>query len=266
VGRLSRVSAQLLKDAAGTYLYISSTGVFYPYLTADISEDTELVLVDESEGENGASWYGVMKALSEIEARSAFGERACIVRPGYIVGPLDRTHRGTYWPDRLTRGGEVLVPGKKSDLVQQIDVRDLTEWIIHLLENEVHGVFNATGPSSPITMEEFVYAMRGATSSEVTWTWIEDYDFLIDRAKAAGLEFRPIAQTAMETLEWYYTLTEEKRANPAHGTDARAGGRDPGRVEGAVESQRRTNALGASTEGLRTLETPVLGPGDDLVL
>jgi 2'-hydroxyisoflavone reductase len=237
----TRDSAQLLRDAAGTYLYISSTGVFYPYLTTEIEEDTELVLEDESEGENIASRYGVMKALSEIEARRAFGERTCVVRPGYIVGPLDGTHRGTYWPDRLTRGGEILVPGKKSDLVQQIDVRDLTEWIIHLIENEVHGVFNATGPASPMTMREFVYGMRAATSSEVTWTWIEDYDFLIeheiyaaipwvlpvddnlgsqriniDRAKAAGLTFRPVALTAMETLQWYYSdaLTDDERANP----------------------------------------------------
>jgi 2'-hydroxyisoflavone reductase len=237
----TRDSAQLLRDAAGTYLYISSTGVFYPYLTTEIEEDTELVLEDESEGENIASRYGVMKALSEIEARRAFGERTCVVRPGYIVGPLDGTHRGTYWPDRLTRGGEILVPGKKSDLVQQIDVRDLTEWIIHLIENEVHGVFNATGPASPMTMQEFVYGMRAATSSEVTWTWIEDYDFLIeheiyaaipwvlpvddnlgsqriniDRAKAAGLTFRPVALTAMETLQWYYSdaLTDDERANP----------------------------------------------------
>jgi 2'-hydroxyisoflavone reductase len=183
----TRDSAQLLRDAAGTYLYISSTGVFYPYLTTEIEEDTELVLEDESEGENIASRYGVMKALSEIEARRAFGERTCVVRPGYIVGPLDGTHRGTYWPDRLTRGGEILVPGKKSDLVQQIDVRDLTEWIIHLIENEVHGVFNATGPASPMTMQEFVYGMRAATSSEVTWTWIEDYDFLIEHEIYAAI-------------------------------------------------------------------------------
>jgi 2'-hydroxyisoflavone reductase len=237
----TRDSAELLKDAVGTYLYISSTGVYYPYLTTEIEEDTELVLEDESEGENIASWYGVMKTLSETEARKAFGERTCIVRPGYIVGPLDWTHRGTYWPDRLTRGGEVLVPGKKTDLVQQIDVRDLTEWIIHLLEDEIHGVFNATGPASPMTMQEFVHGMRAATSSEVTWTWIEDYDFLIEheisyaipwvlpvddnlgsqrisiaRAKAAGLSFRPIALTAMETLEWYYSdaVTDEQRANP----------------------------------------------------
>ena len=233
-------SAQLLKDSVGTYLYISSTGVFYPYLTTDIDESTEPLLVDESDGEDGAARYGVMKAQSELEAKKAFGEdRTLIVRPGYIVGPLDTTHRGTYWPDRLTRGGEVLVPGKKTDQVQQIDVRDLTEWNIHLLENEVHGVFNATGPSSLMTMEEFVYGMRAATSSDVTWTWIEDYDFLvenqvffaipwiipidnnvgsqtinIDRAKAAGLTFRPVAQTAMETLEWYYSLPEEERADP----------------------------------------------------
>jgi 2'-hydroxyisoflavone reductase len=236
----TRDSAQLLKDQVDTYLYISSTGVYYPYLTTDIDETTEPALVDESGGQDGAASYGVMKALSEIEARKAFGEeRACVVRPGYIVGPLDSTHRGTYWPDRLTRGGEILVPGKKTDPVQQIDVRDLTEWIIHLLEAGAHGTFNATGPSSLLTMEEFVYGMRAATSSDVTWVWIQDYDFLvengvfyaipwilpvgndlgsqtinIDRAKAAGLTFRPIALTAMETLEWYYSLPEEKRANP----------------------------------------------------
>lgn len=235
----TRDSAELLRDAVGTYLYLSSTGVFYPYLTTEIGEDTEPLMVDESDGKNGASRYGTLKARSEVEARKVFGDRACIVRPGYIVGPLDRTHRGTYWPERLSRGGEVLVPGRKSDLVQQIDVRDVTEWVIHLLESGTHGVFNATGPVSPTTMEEFVYGVRATSSAEVRWTWIEDHDFLkehevyaaipwvlpiednlgsqriaIDRAKAAGLTFRPIAVTATETLEWYNTLTPEERSSP----------------------------------------------------
>ena len=56
----TRDSAELLDGAAGTYLYISSTGVFYPYLTGDIREDTELVLEDDSAGEDRALWYGVM--------------------------------------------------------------------------------------------------------------------------------------------------------------------------------------------------------------
>jgi 2'-hydroxyisoflavone reductase len=225
----------------GTYLYISSTGVYYPYLTTEIDEDTEPELVDPSGGENGASAYGVMKALSEIEARKVFGQRTCVVRPGYIVGPLDSTHRGTYWPERLRRGGEVLVPGRKSDLVQQIDVRDLTEWMIHLLESETRGTFNATGPVVPTTLEEFVYGVRATSAAEISWTWIEDYAFLqdhgvvwaipwimplddnlgsqridISRARAAGLTLRPIAVTAMDTLEWYHSdaLTDEQRANP----------------------------------------------------
>jgi 2'-hydroxyisoflavone reductase len=234
-------SAELLKDSVETYLYVSSTGVYFPYLTTEIEEDTELVLEDPTDGQDVAYSYGVMKALSEIEAKRVFGDRALIMRPGYIVGPLDKTHRGTYWPDRLARGGEVMVPGKKTDLVQQIDVRDLTEFNIHSLENGIHGTFNITGPASPMTLEEFVYGMRAATSSEVGWTWIEDYDFLvenqvfyaipwiiplgdnlgsqrinIDGAKAAGLTFRPIAQTTMETLDWYYSdaLTDEERATP----------------------------------------------------
>lgn len=237
----TRDSAELLREAVETYAYISSTGVYYPYLTTEITEDTEVELVDPSDGRNIASQYGVMKSLSEIEARKVFGDRTLVLRPGYIVGPLDTTHRGTYWPERLRKGGEILVPGKKTDLVQQIDVRDLTEWIIHLLENGTHGTYNATGPASPLTMEEFVYGMRAATSSEVTWTWIEDYDFLkenrllfaipwilplddnlgsqridITRAKGVGLSFRPIALTAMDTLEWYHSdaLTDEQRANP----------------------------------------------------
>ena len=238
----TKASAELLRDSVGTYMYISSTGVFYPYLTTEIDEDVEPELVDPSDGEDGAAWYGTMKARSEIEARKVFGEdRTCVVRPGYIVGPLDTTHRGTYWPERLRRGGDVMVPGRKTDLVQQIDVRDLTEWMIHLLENGTHGTFNATGPAGPTTLEEFVYGVRATSAAEVSWTWIEDYEFLkehevvyaipwimadganlgsqrIDcsRARAAGLTFRPIATTAMDTLEWYHSdaVTDEMRADP----------------------------------------------------
>lgn len=238
--RWTRDSAELLRDAVESYMYISSTGVYYPY-PAGITEDTEVKLVDPSGGKDGSARFGVMKALSEIEARKVFGERTCVVRPTYIVGPLDGTNRGTYWPERLRRGGEVLVPGKKTDQVQQIDVRDLTEWMVHLLENGTQGTFNAVGPASPLTMEEFVYGMRATSAAEVRWTWVEDYAFLqeheftaaipwilpvgsylgsqsIDnaRAKAAGLAFRPVAVTAMDTLAWFHSdaVTDEERANP----------------------------------------------------
>ncbi|MGW8266128.1 MAG: NAD-dependent epimerase/dehydratase family protein [Longimicrobiales bacterium] len=238
----TRDSAQLLKENAGAYLYVSSTGVYYPYLTTEIGEDTAVAMVDESGGENGSAAYGVMKATSEIAAREAFGDdRTLVIRPGYIVGPADRSDRFTYWPVRFHRGGEILAPGKKSDQVQMIDVRDLTEWMIRLLEVGASGVFNATGPGFPLSMEEFMYGMRATTSSVLSFTWIEDYAFLeehnltfaipwlmpvgdhvgsqridVSRAVAHGLTYRPLAVTAMDTLDWWHSenVTDERRTSP----------------------------------------------------
>ena len=117
---------------------------------------------------------------------------------------------------------------------------DLTEWMIHLVENQTFGTFNATGPGWPLTMEEFVYGLKAATTSQISWTWIEDYEFLqehrlgfaipwlmpvdehvgsqrIDISKAVenGLIYRPMAATVMETLEWWHSdaLTDERREN-----------------------------------------------------
>jgi len=238
----TRDTAQLLKDSVGTYLYVSSTGVYYPYLTTEIGEDSRVDLVDVSDGENGSAAYGVMKATSEAAAREAFGDnRTLVIRPGYIVGPADRSDRFTYWPVRFHRGGEILVPGKKTDQVQMVDVRDLTEWMIRLLEGGASGVFNGTGPAFPLSMEEFAYGMRATTSSELSWTWIEDYEFLqehrltfaipwlmptddhvgsqridVSKAVSSGLTYRPMAVTAMETLDWWFSeaVSDERRANP----------------------------------------------------
>jgi 2'-hydroxyisoflavone reductase len=236
----TRDSAELLKDTCGLYLYVSSTGVYYPYLTTEIGEDTEVELVDASGGENGSAVYSVMKATSEKAAQEAFVGRTIVVRPGYIVGPGDSSDRFTYWPVRFERGGEILIPGKRNDLVQCIDVRDLTEWMIHLVEDQAFGVYNATGPGWPLTMEEFIYGMRASSAAQLSWTWVDDYEFLqehrvtvaipwllplddhlgsqridISRAVAHGLLYRPMAVTALDTLEWWHSdaLTDERRAN-----------------------------------------------------
>jgi 2'-hydroxyisoflavone reductase len=235
----ARDAVALLKGRIRYYLYVSSTGVYLPYRTADIREDTPLVLADDPPQERPS--YGVMKSLSEIEVRKALPNGAIVVRPTYIVGPGDTTDRFPYWPVRIERGGEVLVPGRKSDPVQLIDVRDLIEFMIRLLENGTTGTFNVAGPASRLSMEEFVHGVRAGTSAEVTWTWIEDYEFLmaqklqfaipwlmltpdylgsaqisIDRSKAAGLGFRPLGLTVMDTLAWWHSdaVPPERKASP----------------------------------------------------
>ncbi len=236
----ARDSARLLADAAGHYLFVSSTGVFFPYLRAGLTEEDQPPLVDDPPRDPPS--YGVMKTLSEREVQAAFGERAIIVRPNYIVGPGDTSDRFPYWPVRIAAGGEVLVPGGYEDPVQFIDVRDLTEWMVRLLEGGVTGVFNAGGPyPEPATISEMVYGIRAATTASVDWVWIDDYDFLSEvglramvpwvmprgrslghtqvsyaKAVAHGLTFRPLAATTRETLDWWASdaVTPERRAEP----------------------------------------------------
>ena len=38
--------------------------------------------------------------------------------------------------------------------MQFIDVRDLAEWTIRVAEERTTGVFNASGPARPITMDQ----------------------------------------------------------------------------------------------------------------
>lgn len=241
----AKSSARLLKDRADIYLFTSSTGVYYPYIKPDYREDAELLL-EEPEGIEDEEmkleyWYGVMKANSEIAVRREFGEsRTIAVRPTYMVGPADRSNRFIYWPVRLARGGEVMIPGKKHDPVQYIDVRDVAEWMIRLIEQKKAGTYNAVGPKHAQNMHAFVKKAQRAFDVDSTFVPIDDYDFLkkhkipylipwilpeghnygsalINNKKGikAGLTFRDLKTTMKDTYDWWYSdaLTDEQRNN-----------------------------------------------------
>ena len=160
----TRAAVDALRETTDRYVYISSTGVFWPYHEAGLDEDGRVLLAD-SPAQDPPS-YGVMKALSENHVRDGFGSRALVVRPGYIVGPGDTSDRWTYWPVRIHRGGEILVPGRRTDPVQYIDVRDLTEWTVRMIEAEQGGTFNVVGPRNPRRFDELLYGIRAVTSEE----------------------------------------------------------------------------------------------------
>jgi 2'-hydroxyisoflavone reductase len=228
----TRDSAELLRDHVERYVYTSSTGVYYPYLGSDIREETTPVLevpAGITEVQRIEYDYGVMKARSEIVAREVFGDaRTLVVRPTYIMGPGDPSDRVTYWPVRLARGGEVLVPGLPNDPVQYIDVRDLTSFMIRLIEEGASGAFNAAGPASPTGMHQFVHGVHAAFSTPVTFVPVDDYEFLTrqnvldaipwimpvgdnygsarannQRAIQRGLTFTPLADSMRDLHEWW---------------------------------------------------------------
>ena len=112
IPRWVRLSAEALSGSVGKYVFVSSTGVYVPYLTTDIHEDAPVDTIEDPETEvvDGRT-FGALKALAEDEARGAFPDSHLVVRPTYIIGPGDPTDRYTYWPVRLAQGGEVLAPG-----------------------------------------------------------------------------------------------------------------------------------------------------------
>ncbi len=238
IPRWVRQSTDLLRSAVKRYLFVSSTGVFYPYHTTDIPEDGPIGTIDDPMTETiDYRTFGALKALSEEVTREAFPDGHLVIRPTYIVGPGDRSDRFTYWPVRIDRGGEVLAPGDPNDATQYVDARDLTQFMIQLLERDVTGTFNVVGQQGKLSIAELLYGIRAVTTSPVTFTWA-DTEFLvaqgfqeftfweppvgktlgmmrIDGSKAFrhGLRVRPLAETARDTLDWFKQLPQERKAS-----------------------------------------------------
>ncbi|HEX8824847.1 MAG TPA: SDR family oxidoreductase [Archangium sp.] len=239
VPRIVKASAELLAPHVGHYVFISTISVYKELPRPGMDESAPLATVDDPTNENVRENYGALKALCEQAAEAAFPGRTTHIRPGLIVGPDDPTQRFSYWPVRVARGGEVLAPGDGSDTAQFIDVRDLAAWTILTLENKDFGIFNATGPAKPLTMKELLEACQKASGGNATFTWA-DAAFLekhkvrpwMDmpvwvpaqgemagmsgvsnaRAMARGLKFRPVEDTARDTLTWFNGLPPERQA------------------------------------------------------
>ena len=232
--RMVRASAEMLADAVGQYVFISSMSVYSDNSIVGMDESGPIATMDdpslESMGEQ-FQYYGPLKALCEQAADEATGGRATNIRPGLLVGPRDNVPRFTYWPVRVERGGEVLSPGDPSDPIQYIDVRDLADFVITCIENRTTGYFNATGPNAPTTIAELLYGCKAVTGGDATFTWVPakfleargvngwaqmpvwippqgDYEGFhrvdIRKAIAAGLRSRPLADIVSATLRWYH--------------------------------------------------------------
>jgi 2'-hydroxyisoflavone reductase len=225
-----RRSAEKLSGAADHYTFISSLSVYADSSKLGTTEEGAVGALDDPTVEEvTGETYGPLKALCEQAAADIFRERALILRPGLIVGPYDPSDRFTYWPYRVSQGGEVLAPGRPERLVQFIDVRDLAEWNLELIEAGKGGVYNAVGPDPQPAMRELLNTCRAIANNDARFTWVSD-DFLVEqeagpwielplwlpetgevagffaydntRAVRDGLKFRLLADTVGATMLW----------------------------------------------------------------
>ncbi|MEJ6004958.1 NAD-dependent epimerase/dehydratase family protein [Paucibacter sp. AS339] len=236
----ARRSAELLRDSTEHYGLITTISVF-PEINAATDEDSPKAQLtaqqlEEAEqlslsggsrsgGGYGAA-YGGLKALCEQEVQAAFGERALIVRPGFIVGPYDYSPRLPYWLRRMAEGGRVLAPGRPERSVRLIDARDIGDFCLAMAQSRRGGVFNTSGPDGQ-TMGELLLACQQASASQSQLVWRSDADLLAAgvqpfqdlpywlpeadnammdirsrKAEAAGLPYRPLLQTLTDTAQW----------------------------------------------------------------
>jgi 2'-hydroxyisoflavone reductase len=224
-------SAELLAGATGHYTFISTMSVYADVSRPGMNETAPLAVLPEgAPHEVNGETYGPLKVLCEQAVNAALPGRALIVRPGLIVGPHDPTDRFTYWPVRLAAGGEVLAPGRPERQVQFIDVRDLAGWTLRMVEAGQVGIYNATGPAARLSMATVldVCAQAAPSGAHLTWVpeawllergveawselplWLPESEpgmagllaFDVSKALAAGLAFRPLADTVRDTLTW----------------------------------------------------------------
>ena len=226
VPRLVRASAELLRGAVDHYVFVSSISVYARPIAPGSDESAPLAQLTEQTEVIDGDTYGALKAQCEDVVREVFPDGHTNVRAGLIVGPHDPSGRFTYWPVRIARGGRVLAPGEPGRQVQLVDVRDLAVWMLRAAELGITGDFNATGPAERLSMGEVLETCRriALSDAELVWVpdaflqahevgeWIEVPLWLVDeeplfeldvaRALAAGLAFRPLAQTVADTLAW----------------------------------------------------------------
>lgn len=220
---------KILRRQVGHYSFISSISAYDALqgnATNDIvlNEESKLapLSIDQYEDQSIATYGGRKAECERLILEECQGD-ALIIRPGLIVGPGDTTDRFTYWPLRYDEGGDILAPGTGEDNVQIIDVRDLSEWMVTLLEKSILGTFNAISPPRHVTMKSVLAACAAVTQTKSETFWV-DQSFLsensirpwsdmptwapgllpisAEKAIKLGLSYRPLTNTAKDTLLW----------------------------------------------------------------
>jgi 2'-hydroxyisoflavone reductase len=228
VPRVVGASAALLAGAADHYTFVSSISVYPDDIEPGADEGAPVKeLADPTVEDVDGETYGGLKALCERAADEEMPGRVLNVRPGLICGPYDPTDRFTYWPRRISAGGEVLAPDRPERRVQFIDVRDLAAWIVEMSAEQRTGTYNATGPGYELQMGRLLEECAAVSGSDAEFVWasegfleengVEPFTDLplwvpreyvgvlaVDcgKAIAVGLTFRPASETIRDVLEW----------------------------------------------------------------
>jgi len=238
-------SAEALKDSVENYVFVSSVSAYANFSQPNYDESAPLTRLTEEQqkkvaeidpkgeltGQILGAEYGALKALCEETAEKAMPGRVLNVRSGLIVGSFDPTDRFTYWVMRVAQGGEVLAPDNPNCAVQFIDARDLSEWMLRMIERKENGIFNANSKPGELTFGAMLAEIKNVSGSDAEFTWASENFLLAEKVKPwsemplwlpgenapeikghasanvnkavnSGLTFRPLQDTIQDVLAW----------------------------------------------------------------
>ena len=251
--RVTKASAELLGPVTQMYQLVSTISVWMDNSIAPDESTPVATIADPTVEQITGETYGPLKALCEKAAEAACGAKACVVRPGLIVGPGDDSCRFTYWPVRIAKGAKVLAPRAANPAeahVQFIDVRDLAAFQLKLIEDGHNGTYIANGPEGVLTMEEMLAGIKASVSNPVDFVWMDEAWLMEQqvqpwmglplwipvlpetagasrancaKAFAHGLKCRPLAETARDTLADFEATKAERPADFAWGEKGKPG-------------------------------------------
>ncbi len=255
--RVVRAAANLLRDGAGRYGYVSSRSVYTEGRPAGGDESWPTV---EASPDAELTDYAADKRGGELAALAAF-PGALLARAGLILGPYEDIGRLPWWLDRIARGGPVVAPGRPERPLQYVDARDLAAWLLDGLAAGLSGPVDVTAPSGHATTQRLLAACVDATGSDAELVWFSEPEleaagaepwvqlpcwvpeggefagFLeggTARAVGTGLRPRPVEQTVADTWAWWRRdgLPAQRPDRPTHGL--------PREIEAALLDGRRT--------------------------
>lgn len=230
-----RAIRQVLKALGGRfghYAFVSSSAVYDdrpPSAAQRITEDDPVRSLPPGPNPMNAETYGGYNARCETVLWNRMGS-PLITRPSVMSGPRDYAGRVAYWLRRCAERPRLLGPSRPEQPVQILDARDHARFVVDQAVAGTSGTFNVA--PDPITFAELISACAATVgaSPEVVRAprgFLAERDVelplaLVDsgehddharisseRAMAAGLTVRPLADTLADLWAWEQSLATD---------------------------------------------------------
>lgn len=220
-------TTHLLKDRVGLYQYVSSIAVYRDASRKGIDETYPLKGLPVLPTHLKESFpYSIRKALSEKIIYDTLGDRTAIFRSHGMRGKRMAAPRyEPYWPVRINRGGDILVPAD-AEYCQMTDMASYGDFMIRAAENNLTGIYNVA--YEPMPFKQYIQNIMAATKSDANLVWVSEkflavhgvrpyrdlpmwrphpvgfYHYDVQKALKSGLKNRPQSELIADQLSGFY--------------------------------------------------------------